>query len=183
MKITELKIERFRRVRETDENGKQIERKVKYMAARPVEVIQGGKRFAHFFVDIIAMQVLFYFIETLISLMSNTVDYSFAFSQISLFLFGLFGLLSYPIYYIVCEHFWQKTLGKYVTKTTVINEYAEKPDLPTNILRNLIRMVPFEPFSCLNERGWHDRWSDTFVVPDEELEKLKALLHEQKAEK
>jgi len=40
--------------------------------------------------------------------------------------------------------------------------------------------VPFEILSCLSDRGWHDRWSDTYVVPDEEYDKLKKLLDEQK---
>jgi uncharacterized RDD family membrane protein YckC len=64
-----------------------------------------------------------------------------------------------------------------LTKTRVIDIYGNKPELGTNILRNIIRLVPFEIFSCLSERGWHDRWSETFVVKDEEYNKIKELLN------
>ena len=61
------------------------------------------------------------------------------------------------------EKLFLKSLGK----TIVIDLYGSKPDIGTNILGNIIRLVPFESISCLlNERGWHDRWSDTFVVTE-----------------
>jgi hypothetical protein len=59
----------------------------------------------------------------------------------------------------------------------VIDEYGNKPDFEKLIIRSLIRLVPFEIFSCwFSDRGWHDRWSDTFVVSDQEYEKLQILL-------
>jgi len=42
--------------------------------------------------------------------------------------------------------------------------------------------VPFEVFSCTADKyshGWHDRWTDTWVVPDEELATIKKLQQEQ----
>jgi uncharacterized RDD family membrane protein YckC len=88
----------------------------------------------------------------------------------------------YALYYFLFEHFFQKTPGKFLTKTIVIDVYGKKPETRTLILRSLIRMVPFEPFSCLSDRGWHDRWSETWVVLDEEAEKLKELLANQSEE-
>lgn len=41
------------------------------------------------------------------------------------------------------------------------------------------RLVPFEPLSCLSDRGWHDVWSKTYVVTTEERDELKKLLLEQ----
>jgi len=91
---------------------------------------------------------------------------------------GLIFLLSYPLYYMLAEYKFQQTLGKMLTKSIVINEFAEAPSLSTCLLRTLIRFVPFEGFSCLGSpsRGWHDRWTKTYVVHKDEVPKLKALL-------
>jgi uncharacterized RDD family membrane protein YckC len=93
-------------------------------------------------------------------------------------------LLLYPGCYAFCEYKWQQTPGKYLMKTVVIDEYANKPELRTIIVRSLIRLVPFEPFSCFgdNSRGWHDRWSHTWVVTEEEVSELRKLLTESTVE-
>ena len=93
----------------------------------------------------------------------------------------LASLLLFPFLYFVCEYFWQKTPGKFLTKTIVIDEYGNKPDVGSLLLRSLVRLVPFEAFSCLGDpsRGWHDRWSNTYVVKDTELKEIKKLLDEQ----
>ena len=77
------------------------------------------------------------------------------------------------------EYFFQKTPGKFLTKTKVIDAYGNRPEIGPLILRSIIRMVPFEALSCLSDRGWHDTWSETFVVPDKEAKKLKELQAEQ----
>ncbi len=101
----------------------------------------------------------------------------------ALFLSVILGLLFLlmPAYYIIGEYKYQKTIGKYLTKSVVVDEYGDRPELKTIILRSLIRLVPFETFSCLGEpsSGWHDRWSKTFVVTEEELVELKRLQEEQ----
>lgn len=91
-------------------------------------------------------------------------------------------LLLYPVLYAFCEYKWQKTPGKFLTKTLVIDEYGNKPNLRTIVLRSFIRFVPFEPFSCLSDsysRGWHDRWSNTWVVDEDELNMIRTLQAEQ----
>ena len=98
------------------------------------------------------------------------------------FISSISGLLLYPFLYFICEYYWQQTPGKYFTQTIVINEYAEKPNVRQVALRSFVRLVPFEAFSCIGDvysHGWHDRWSDTFVVKKEELKKLKELQKEQ----
>lgn len=65
-----------------------------------------------------------------------------------------------------------------LTKTVVIDEYGNKPDLGTLLLRNVIRIVPFEHLSCLGGKysyGWHDKWSETWVVTETERDELKRL--------
>lgn len=178
-KITEIKEIRYRTVREKDALGNRKTRSVPVTVNREVKVISGGKRFAHFFVDLIVYQCIYQLICYALSLLFRNSNDDLAVALIFIGVNMTFFFL-FPLYYIVFEHFFQKTPGKFLTKCRVIDIYGNRPEAGTNILRNLIRWVPFEAFSCLfNERGWHDRWSDTFVVPDEEYEQIKALLDEQ----
>lgn len=87
---------------------------------------------------------------------------------------------AYPLINIILESTLGQTLGKLITQSVVIDEYAEKPNFGVCFLRGIIRFVPFEAFSNLNtpSRGWHDRWSNTYVVPKKDLEKLKELVNE-----
>lgn len=171
-KITELTEPKFRTIREKDAAGKRIARQVEYKGYRNVRVVSGGKRFAHFFVDGIVYYVLYYFVEYLWINISRADALS---NLITGFFISTIFMFAFPIYYILFEHFFQRTPGKFLTKTIVIDIYGNKPEIGTNILRNIIRLVPFETFSCLSDRGWHDRWSDTFVVDEDEYLIIKEL--------
>jgi uncharacterized RDD family membrane protein YckC len=73
------------------------------------------------------------------------------------------------VYYIFFESVWSKTPAKFITKTRVVMENGKKPDFHTIIKRTLIRLVPFEGLTFLfseRPRGWHDKWSKTFVIND-----------------
>lgn len=89
----------------------------------------------------------------------------------------LLFLSLFPTYYIVSEFYFQQTIGKFFTQSIVINEYGEKPDFKTIVVRTFIRMIPFEPLSFLGgKRGWHDKWTNTYVIKRSEKEQLDKLL-------
>ncbi len=179
-KITELNEIRYKTIREKDVTGKRIPRQVSYTAYKNINVVSGGKRFAHHFVDGIVYYVIYYFFEYLWFTISKQDSIT---NLLTGFSISLFFMFAFPIYYILFEHFFQRTPGKFLTKCLVIDIYGNKPKIENNILRNIIRLVPFEGFSCLfNERGWHDRWSDTFVVRDDEYLKIKELLNKEQLE-
>lgn len=142
-----------------------------------MKVVSGGKRFAHFFIDYLVFEAIYTLLSLVISMLP-VPGRSFSFQLIlGVFSIGMFFSFLYPMYYIVFEMWLQKTPGKFATRCRVIDIYGNKLSFGAAFLRNIIRLVPFEPFSCLfSERGWHDRWSDTFVVPDEEYEALQKLL-------
>lgn len=177
IKITEIPVVMLRTVHYRDEYGNLIRDVEEYDGFRKVNTVTTGKRFAHYFVDFICFQIIILLFQTLINyIFLNSQNFS---EVIIITFFGpIFFLLCYPLYYFLFECFLQKTPGKYLTKTVVIDEYGNKPSLSAIILRSIIRLVPFESFSCLGDKnsyGWHDRWSDTFVVTVEELKELKAL--------
>lgn len=180
-KITELTVKRMRTAHEKDADGNRVKKQVEAVFQRPVNVVAGGKRFAHFFVDTIVIILLIFLIGWVPHLIAGELS---GFNVFQLWYGNFFSgseALLFLAYYVASEHLWQRTPGKFLTKSLVIDEYGKKPTLSTNVLRNVIRFVPFETLSCLGERGWHDRWSNTFVVTEEENEHLQALLAEHKS--
>ena len=148
MKITEIKVTKFRTEHIKDAYGNRVGHQIEYEANRKIKVMSGGKRFAHFFIDFIGFQIIWYCIGFVFGLIMEGDLLPKVVLSIGFFSNGLTSILSYPLYYILFEHFWQKTPGKFITECTVVNLYGDKPDFKTNILRNIIRIVPFEIFSC-----------------------------------
>lgn len=181
-KITELEETRKRTVHYRDAY-RNLERDVEeFIAPRIIRSIATGPRLGQFIIDSIAFQIIIYIVEYLSKLLIELNDYSVSFNLTIQLISGIVLILLYPALYAFCEYKWQKTPGKFLTKTIVIDEYGNKPDLRTIVLRSLIRMVPFEPISCYGDKyshGWHDRWSKTWVVPEEELEIIRNLQAEQ----
>jgi uncharacterized RDD family membrane protein YckC len=75
------------------------------------------------------------------------------------FLFLYFG------YYFLFEYFFNKTPGKFLTKTIVIDENDNKPSAKAIALRSVSRLIPFDNLSFLfSNKGWHDDLSKTKVI-------------------
>lgn len=182
IKITDLTEKRFRTIHYKDAYGNRVRGREEYIAKRPVRTVKSGPRFGHFIIDTIVIQVLIVFIQYILSLINLMVGFDNALGLTIALMSSISGLLLYPLMYFICELYWQQTPGKFLTKTVVINEYGNKPDIRQVALRSLIRLVPFEAFSCFGDtysHGWHDRWAETFVVTKEELEIMKTLQQEQ----
>ena len=77
------------------------------------------------------------------------------------------GVLVYLAYYFFFEALTQRTPGKWVTGTKVVREDGTKPTSGQILGRTFARIIPFEMFSFFgaNTIGWHDRFSNTIVVP------------------
>lgn len=109
-------------------------------------------RFYNWLID----AVIFYFIIYLPLFYYNTV------SNYYLYLGILF------LYYFIQEFLFGKTIGKFITKTYVINSLGVKPTILQLILRNASRLIPFEALTYLSKekRGLHDIFSKTYVIKD-----------------
>lgn len=87
-------------------------------------------------------------------------------------LFSLMGLLvtflpfgCYLLYYIVFEHYFQRTLGKFIVGTIVVNEIDGRPTFGQIVGRTFCRLIPFEPIIALFTTSFlHDSLSSTKVV-------------------
>lgn len=184
-KITELVEEKWRTVHDFDEEGNRIREQVPYEAIREVRTIKSWPRFGHLVVDIIIFNIIaaLLYIGLVILFYFTTQSEETVTIANSVFFIGenLSWLFTFPIYCVFWEAILQRTPGKFLTKSLVIDEYGDKPDFGTILLRSVIRIIPFEAFSCLDEysHGWHDKWSKTWVVKEEELAEIKRLQDEQ----
>jgi uncharacterized RDD family membrane protein YckC len=72
------------------------------------------------------------------------------------------------IYFSTEYLFNGKSLGKFLTQTTVKHRLEFELSFKTYILRTLWRLVPLELISFLPgvQEHWHDKFSDTYVVFD-----------------
>lgn len=84
---------------------------------------------------------------------------------------ALFGMIVMFFYYFIMEFYLSRTFGKYFTKTLVVKLNGSKPNLKSILIRTLVRFIPVEIFSFLNNnsRGWHDTLSVTYVVNKHEF--------------
>lgn len=83
---------------------------------------------------------------------------------------NIIGIFVFFSYFLIFEALFQRTVGKMLTGTKVVNLQGEKPSFWSLFLRSLARYIPFEALSFLfygpyPTKGWHDRLSHTLVVP------------------
>jgi uncharacterized RDD family membrane protein YckC len=78
----------------------------------------------------------------------------------------LYILPMYLLYYIVMEGTLGRTVGKYLTNSTVVDEDGYKPSFVKILIRSICRLIPLEALSFLvsDAVGWHDKLSKTRVV-------------------
>lgn len=121
-----------------------------------------GPRFLNFIIDYIMQIIVFMVIlivvgfvggEAVVRAMENMPDI-------------VFGVSAMLIYYVTMEALFQRTIGKMITGTKVVNEKGAKPSFGQIVGRTFARMIPFEAFSFLNSdaRGWHDTLPKTYVI-------------------
>ncbi|KXX69118.1 RDD family protein [Flammeovirga sp. SJP92] len=96
-----------------------------------------------------------------------------------------FYLFSFPILYIISEIFFGKTLSQYLFSTQLINENLERPTNKSIILRNVIKIFSLEQFFPDRDKSgyhWYEKYSNTYLVEKEEIERLKKIMLENEKE-
>ena len=132
-----------------------------------------GQRFLNWLIDNLFMRfVLSYVTGTAVGYIIGNffTDYAnhIAYDQNTwdlILLSYVIAIFNYIIYYTICEKgFRGYTLGKLLTGTRAIRENGEELSFKDAFLRSLSRLVPFEVFSGLDYKPWHDRWTKTTVI-------------------
>ena len=167
--------------RDKDIFGNRTKEAYQKAVPRPVQLVTGWSRFGHYILDGLIITVVLLAVDLLL-LNGANLGISGALGVDGMaynFIPTLDSIIVTAGYYFICEQTMQTTIGKLATNSVVINQYAERPDNASLIGRSFARLVPFEPFSCLGDRGWHDTWSNTYVVTTMERDRLRKLLNEQ----
>lgn len=121
-----------------------------------------------------------YTVGTKIRFLNFIIDFIIWLIMVEIFTFplnannGIQMLLGYLIllgtfigYYAIMEIKFQKTVGKFVTKTRVIKLNGQKPQNSDIISRTFCRLIPFDRISFVFfKNGIHDILSKTKVVKD-----------------
>ncbi len=125
-----------------------------------VEPVSSSRRLLNFLIDLTIWGFALMLINLFIDLTEINNSRIFNYSLLS---------VTFLIYYFGMELVFQKTIGKFVTKTKVVNEDGKKPTLSQIVIRTICRLIPFDQFSYLVVRkGFHDYLSNTVVVDESE---------------
>lgn len=148
----------FEKIREKATAEKEQKQKV------DSNVVGSGIRFVNFLIDFIVWVVLAFIISFIIGLFIPLTTENQGI--LTLFVYILF-FGSFIAYYAIMEIKFQKTVGKFVTKTKVVKMNGEKPTDGDIITRTFCRLIPFDRISFLFvKNGIHDFLSKTKVVKD-----------------
>ncbi len=136
-------------------------------------------RIGNLFLDVIIFRVLAYttiFIFAFLVVYFGLVTPS-SFENIDPITDWFIGVSLLWLYCFAFEAKWQRSPAKFITGTKVITSTGTKPSVGVIAKRALIRLIPFEPFSFGGSgvRGWHDRWSGTYVIKAKRFEKKKPV--------
>lgn len=177
VKITEIKEYYTVKRKERDKlTGKLVDVERNLFRFREVPYVTGWARFGHFIIDriiYIVFELIIAFSLGIIIALLGGADWLLGMNEnlMDLVLFAL----TYPLYYFIFEASMQTSLAKMMLGRVVVDEYGDKPTKNQIFKRSVSRIVPFEPFSCFGDTGWHDRWSETFVIRKKDLEELQVL--------
>lgn len=165
-KITEIKESYTQKQRSKDELGNVTFVEKNFTRFKDVAYVDGWARFGHFIIDRIIFYIFTWIFGIALGLFlviigaTDVIRAEYFNLTVTLFTY----IFLYPLYYFVFEASMQSSPGKLIMGRVVVNEYGEKPALNQILARSFSRIVPFEPFSCFSTLGWHDTWSDTYVL-------------------
>jgi uncharacterized RDD family membrane protein YckC len=129
-------------------------------------VVGSGIRFLNLIIDSIIWYILIvitYFLFWIIIPTSVSISNGFIVGIINLIII----FVPFFAYHSLMEIKFQKTIGKFITKTRVVKLNGEKPESSDIISRTFCRLIPFDRVSFLfMKNGIHDFLSKTKVIKD-----------------
>lgn len=143
-----------------------------------------GYRFANYLIDLVVFYILFMVLASLLGvilvLIGGDLDsFLYELEHVNPLLDRLITALMYGLIYFALESMLkERSIGKYITKTKVVDINGNIPTMGSMLKRFFSRLIPFDVFSFLGEkaRGWHDSISDTYVVDIQKFEDKKMVL-------
>ena len=132
-------------------------------------IVSSGTRLIHTIVDSICLFILIFFLSFILGLFSFIFGDFLNINDLTIPLLEFTTiLLAFFLYFVYMEFKFQKTVGKYITKTKVIMNDGRKPDLNEIFIRTACRLIPLDNISFIfTKNGFHDRLSNTTVIKEE----------------
>lgn len=142
-----------------------------YFVTRSV-CVDHGTRILNYVIDYVASLVVGVLLIGILAFTSDNLLLFEKLENINKLEEYLLGICITVPYYFFTEVVFQRSLGKLISGTIVVDEEGRKPSAGAILIRSLSRVVPFDGLSFLgsNARGWHDSWSKTYVVNKKKLE-------------
>lgn len=136
------------------------------------------QRFLNLCIDLMFIYILVLSLGTtiiLVALSANHFELSNWVENLSIFEIGFYSAVVAFLYYYFTEVYFSRTIAKLITHTIVVDADGIKPSRKSFFIRTCCRFIPFEAFTFLNEipRGWHDSFSQTYVVKKRKLKKMR----------
>lgn len=117
-------------------------------------------RIINFVFDSIAILIIDIIVVLLLS-----PSFTYVGQDLTRIVFTLCMIVVFFAYYMLFEFHYQRTLGKFVTGTRVVNKFGDNPSVSDVLARTFLRLIPFDNISFLFPgNGFHDWLSDTKVI-------------------
>ncbi len=124
-------------------------------------------RFANSIVDMISIIAIWILLSFGLNLLGFDQMYEVEKGELITIIPLIIAFPTFWGYYLLTEFYFQRTLGKILTKTKVVTQTGDKPNFTQILWRTLSRSIPFEYFSYLvTINGIHDRLSGTRVIKE-----------------
>lgn len=122
-----------------------------------------GIRFANFIIDLVVAYALVFLSG--MGFAYFTPDLIFDASGEPGLIVNFIGIFVFLLYFALLEGgTGGRTVGKFITGTIAVKEDGSPVNFADAFKRSLSRLVPFEAFSGLSDRPWHDKWTNTMVI-------------------
>lgn len=136
------------------------------------------QRFLNLCIDLMFVYIIVLSLGTtiiLVALSANNFELSNWVENLSVMEIGFYAVAVAFLYYYFTEVYFSRTIAKLITHTIVVTTDGSKPSKKTFFIRTCCRFIPFEVFTFLSElpRGWHDTFSQTYVVKKRKLNKMR----------
>ncbi|MGB8191809.1 MAG: RDD family protein [Chitinophagaceae bacterium] len=132
-----------------------------------LEPVSTGSRFVNYLIDVIVFYAIAFGVGLVIGavMYSSDTDFDPDTMTSSMGLQYLISFVLFLAYYTFFETVTKgRTVGKMVTGSVAVKEDGSQLTAKDAFLRSLCRLIPFEPFSALFGRPWHDSITKTMVV-------------------
>ncbi|GGA79526.1 hypothetical protein GCM10008015_20290 [Flavobacterium palustre] len=139
------------------------------------------QRFLNLCIDLMFIYIIVLSLGTtiiLVALSANNFALSNWVENLSVFEVGFYSAIVAFLYCYFTEVYFSRTIAKLITHTIVVNADGSKPSKGRFFIRTCYRFIPFEAFTFFgaDSRGWHDRFSGTYVVKKRRLRKMQREL-------